>query len=143
MCVVAAVIAVDTGVALAVDTCVVVTTSATATVVDSCGDDVVVVTAGNGADVAPVEVTGGGMLTVFRTAEEGVVEVCSLEGAAAAVVVTRTGGDVVTETVSALVVGVKLVDVAVEEGVQAVTGAAGGFAEEVAPTEAVVACAAT
>lgn len=109
----AAVVAADTGVALAVDTCIVVTTSVVAAVVDFCGDDVVV-TVGNGAGVAPVEVTGGGMLTVCCAAVEGVVEECF----AAATDVTWTpsvGGGVVAETVFAMAVGVTLADVVVGE----------------------------
>lgn len=143
--VIAATVATDTGVAVVVDTWVVVTL-VVATVMDFSGDDVVVVTVGNEAGAAPVEVvSGGGIFIVFSAVVTGVV-VCSLEGAVATGVVTWTpsvGGDVVTVTVLALAVEVILADVVVGEGVQIGVGAAGGFAEDVPATETVVPCVTT
>lgn len=136
--------ATNTGVALVVDTWVLVTTFVVATVTVCSGDDVDVVTVGNGAGVAPVVVvTVGGILTVFSAVVEGVVELmCSLEGAAPTGVVTWTpsvAGDVVTVTGLVLFVVVTLADAVVAVGAQIGMGAA----EDVPTTETVVTCGAT
>lgn len=147
--VVAATVATDTGVAVEVDTWKDVTMFVVPTVMDFSGDDVVVVTVGNGAGAAPGDVvTGGGIVTVFSAVVAGVVEdVCSLGGGAAATGVGTwtfsVGGVEVTVTVFALAVVVTLVDIAVGEGVQVGVGAAGGFAEDVPATGAAITCAAT
>lgn len=140
---VAATAATDAGVAVVVDTWVVVT-FVVATVMDFSGDGVV----GTGA---PVEVLtgGGGILTVFSAVVAGVVEVVhSLEGAAAATtgVIPGTpsalsvGEDEVTVTVFASAVVVTLADVVVGEGVQVGVGVAAGFVEDV-ETAGTVSCA--
>lgn len=139
----AVVAATDSGVAVVVDAWVVVTTVVVATAMDFSGDDVVVVTVGNGAGVEVV--TGGGILTAFSAVVGGVVDVvCSLEGAAAATgIVSWTfsvGDDAVAVTVLDLAVVVTLADVVVGDGLQVGVGTAQVFAEDAPATGTADSC---
>lgn len=124
---VGAVVATDTWLASAVDSCILETTFVISSVADFSGDNAVVMMTGSGTGLAFADVTVGGILTVSSAGVERVIDVvCCLEDAAPAQANTWTpsvAGDVVTVTVFSLLTVITLADVVVGGVIQTRTGA--------------------
>lgn len=127
---VGAVVATDTWLVSAVDSCILETTLVISSVADISGDNAVVMMTGSGTGLAFADVTVGGILTVSSAGVERAIVVCCLEDAAPAQADTWTpsvAGDVVRLTVFSLLTVVTLADVVVGGVIQTRTGATEGI----------------